>query len=37
MKFRLSGTVDRLNIEHRIMMALRFIYLKKTNPAKDVV
>jgi len=44
MKFRLSGTVDRLNIEHRtsnierrIMMALRFIYFKKTNHAKDVV
>jgi hypothetical protein len=39
MKFRLVGTLKRLNVEHRtsniehpILMALRFIYFKTSEP-----
>jgi hypothetical protein len=39
MKLRLAGTVNRLNVEHRtsnierpILMTLRFIYFKKSEP-----
>jgi len=39
MKLRLAGTVNRLNVEHRtsnvehrILMALRFIYFKTNEP-----
>jgi hypothetical protein len=40
MKLRLAGTVNRLNVEHRtsnierpILMALRFIYFKTSEPS----
>jgi hypothetical protein len=40
----LAGTVKRLNVEHRtsniehpILMTLRFIYLKQANHAEDVI
>jgi hypothetical protein len=39
MKLRLAGTVNRMNVEHRtfnierpILMALRFIYFKTSEP-----
>jgi len=32
MKLRLAGTVNRLNVEHRILMTLRFIYFKTSEP-----
>jgi hypothetical protein len=28
MKLRLAGTVKRLNVKHRMLMTLRFIYFK---------
>jgi hypothetical protein len=32
MKLRRTGTVKRLNIEHRILMTLRFIDFKTSEP-----
>ena len=32
MKLRLAGTVNRLNVEHRILMTLRFNYFKTSEP-----
>jgi hypothetical protein len=32
MKLRLAGAENRLNIERRILMALRFIYFKTSEP-----
>jgi hypothetical protein len=32
MKLRLAGTMNRWNVEHRILMTLRFIYFKTSEP-----
>jgi hypothetical protein len=32
MKLSLPGTVNRMNVEHPILMALRFIYFKTSKP-----